>query len=104
MKPRTNFSLSLKDHRFNHLQDCCLSLVYHKDDISDYLPKFSNIVNGITVLDSFVQMEVLKPMFSAIPLVGIHITGPFYGLLITPDTNYSTLLSALRKLYDMTWL
>ena len=37
IKPKKNMSLSLKDHHFNRLQDCCLALLYHLDDIADYL-------------------------------------------------------------------
>ena len=61
-------SLSLKDHRFNQMQDCALTLLY---DIGEYLTKFSNISNGITLLDrSFVEMEVLNPIFATISLLG----------------------------------
>ena len=64
-------SLCLKDHRFNRLGDCAVTLLYHLDDITSYLDKFSNIVNGITVLDrSFVEMEILKPIFAAIGFIG----------------------------------
>ena len=80
--PRKNETLSLKDHRFNRLFECCYSLVYHLDDIKNYLEKFSNIVNGLSVIDrSFLDMEVLKPIFVATSLIGIHITGPFLLLL-----------------------
>ena len=48
-------------------------------------------------------MEVLKPIFTAISLIGIHITRPFQTLLIHPSTNYSTLLEAFATLYkDLT--
>ena len=93
-------SLSLKDHRFNRLQDCCLSLLYHIDDIAQYLAKFSSIINGITILDrSFVEMEILKPIFASISLLGIHITRPFHTLLIDPKTTWTTLQAAFKKLY-----
>ena len=32
--PKKNNAISLKDHRFNRLSDCCLSLVYHLEDIT----------------------------------------------------------------------
>ena len=71
IKPKKNMSLCLKDHRFNRLGDCAVTLLYHLDDITSYLDKFSNIVNGITVLDrSFVEMEILKPIFAAIGFIG----------------------------------
>ena len=78
IKPKPNMSITLKDHRFNRLFDCSLSIIFHLGDIAEYLDKYSSIVNGITILDrSFVGMEVLKPIFSAISLLGIHITVPF---------------------------
>ena len=71
IKPKKNMSLCLKDHRFNRFGDCVVTLLYHLDDITSYLDKFSNIVNGITVLDrSFVEMEILKPIFAAIGFIG----------------------------------
>ena len=45
-------------------------------------------------------MPILRPIFCAIALVGIHITKPFQALLIDVDTNYSTLAIAFPKLYD----
>ena len=100
IKPKENMSISLKDHRFNRLQDCALSVLHHLQDISDYLLKFPNITNGIAILDrSFVDMEILRPIFATIALLGIHITRPFQHLVIDKDTNYSTLLSAFSKLY-----
>ena len=75
IKPRENMSISLNNHRFNRLQDCCLALLYHLEDIANYLNKYTNIVNGITVLDrSFVEMEILQPIFAAISLIGRTIT------------------------------
>ena len=92
IKPRKNMSTRLKDHHFNRIFACCEGLVYHIDDISGYLNKYRNIVNGITILDrSFVEMSILKPIFCAVALVGIHITKPFQALLIGVDTKYSTL-------------
>lgn len=104
IRPKQNMSLTLKDHRFNRVFDCCLSLLYHLDDLSAYLDKYSSIINGITILDrSFVEMEVLKPIFTAISLLGVHITRPFQTLLIDPTTTYSTLQNAFPKLYtDLT--
>ena len=67
ISPKENKSLSLKDHRFNRLSECALTLLYHLDDIGNYLDKYTNIVNGISILDrAFVEMEVLKPIYAAI--------------------------------------
>lgn len=99
--PKINHSVSLKDHRFNRLNDCALSVLYHMDDIASYLDQFSSIINGITVLDrSFLEMEVLKPIYAAISLVGIHILKPFHQLIMDKDTTYSTLLCSFPKLHE----
>ena len=98
IKPRKNMSITLKDHRFNRLSECCEALVYHIDDIANYLDQFRNVVNGISILDrSFVEMPILKPIFCAVALVGIHITKPFQALLIDVDTNYSKLAIVFSK-------
>ena len=93
-------SITLKDHHFNCIFSCCEGLVYHIEDIAHYLATFRNIVNGISMLDSFVEMPILKPIFCAVSLVGIHVTKPFQALLIDPKTNYSTLSAAFPKLYE----
>ena len=99
--PKKNMSLSLKDHRFNRLQDCALACLHHLQDISDYLLKFPSITNGIAILDrSFVDMEILKPILTTIALLGIHITRPFQSLMLDTCTTYSTLLSAFKELYE----
>ena len=60
IKPKKNYSLSLKGHRFNCLNDCAVSILYHIDDIAQYLDRYKNVINGITTLDrSFIEMEVL---------------------------------------------
>ena len=99
-----NMAISLKDHRFNCLQDCCLSLMYHLDEIADYLNANSTIINDIDILDrSFIEMELLKPIYGAIALLGLHITRPFHTLLIDPTTTYSTLMVSFKILYkDLT--
>ena len=52
------------------MQDCALSLLYHLDDISEYLTKLSNVSNGITVLDrTFVEIGLLRPIFAAVYLL-----------------------------------
>ena len=45
-------------------------------------------------------MEVLKPIYTAISMLGIHILKPFHELLIHPETNYTTLLKSFPKLYS----
>ena len=91
----------MKDHRFNRIFECCYSLVHHIEDIKSYLEKFTNVVNGLSIIDrSFLDMEVLKPIFCATSLIGIHITGPYLELLVNTNTNYDTLSEAFPKLYE----
>ena len=61
------------------------------DDIGSYLEQYCNIINGISILDcSFIEMEVLKPIYAAIAFVGIHILKPIHHLFLDKDTKYST--------------
>ena len=102
IKPKNNFSISLKDHRFNKLNDGALTLLYHLDDIAAYLDKHQSVVNGISVLDrTFIDMEILKLIFSAIALglVGIHISRPFHALIMNSGTTYLLLLESYPKPY-----
>ena len=64
--PKQNETISLKDHRFNRLNDCCcLVVLHHFDDIAEYLMKFDSITNNMAILDrSFIDLgDVLKPFF-----------------------------------------
>ena len=73
IKPKKNKSLSSKDRRFNCLPECAMAALYHIDDIAAYLEEYEHIINGITILDhSFVEMEVLKSIYKAISMLGIH--------------------------------
>ena len=45
-------------------------------------------------------MEVLKPIFASIALLGIHVTRPFHTLLMDADTNYTILKQSFATLYD----
>ena len=49
--PKNNETISLKDHRFNRLNDCSLVAFYHFDDIAEYLEKFDNVTNNMAILD-----------------------------------------------------
>ena len=67
--------------------------LYHIDDTAAYSEEYEHIINGIAILNcSFVEMEVLKPIYTAVCMLGIHILKPFHELLIYPETNYTTLL------------
>ena len=69
--------------------------------MDDYFDHFSNVINGITILDrGFLEMEVLKPNYAAIALVDLHILKPFHNLMLDKDTTYSTLLNSFPKLYE----
>ena len=76
-------------------------MLYHLDDIRQFLDKFGSITNDITILDHrFLDMELFKPLFCAIALIGIHIGRPFSSLLFDTETNYDTLLDAFPKLHQ----
>ena len=78
ISPKKNESISVKDHRFNRIFDCCIHILYHVDDIKLYLDTFQNIMNGIAILDiTFLDMELLKPIFCATALVRTNFTCPF---------------------------
>ena len=99
--PKKNESLSLKDHRFNRVFDCCLHILHHLDDIKLYLDTYSNILNDIAIFDrSFLNMEILKPIFCAAALVGIHFTRPYLSLLLDTDTTYDTLIAKFPVVYN----
>ena len=70
------------------------------DDIKLYLDKFSNILNNIAILDrSFLDMKFLKPIFCATALIGLHVTGPYFALLLLKKTpkNYDVLYEAFQN-------
>ena len=63
------------------------------DDIKLYLDKFSNILNNIAILDrSFLDMKFLKPIFCATALIGLHVTGPYFALLLSKQNKKQTMM------------
>ena len=90
-----------QDHCFNRVFDCCIKILYHLDVIKLYLDKYSNISNGVAILDRpFLNMKVLKPIFCSKALIGIHFTRPYLALLLDTTTTYETLLTAFPIVYD----
>ena len=60
--------------RVNMIIECALALLYHLDDTGQYQDKFTNIINVMSILDrTFVDMEILKPIYVALGLLGINI-------------------------------
>ena len=101
IKPKVNMSISLKDHKFNRLHGCALTIPYHIDDIHSYLESFTTTTNEVAILDhGFMKLEVLKPIFTAIALLRFHIFCPFHTLLMDDTTVYSTLLLSLPTLHQ----
>ena len=99
--PKENRPLSLKDHHLNRISECALALLYHLDDIHKYLDKFTNIINGMSILDrTFADMEILQPIYAALGLLGIHILKPYHELMMVKKTNYATLIKAFLILYN----
>ena len=100
ISPRKNESISVKDHRFNRIFNCCIHILYHVDDIKLYLDTFQNILNGIAILDkTLLGLELLKPIFCATALVEMHFTRPFLSLLLDTECNYETLMRAFPMFY-----
>ena len=62
------------------------------------------MLTDIAILDrSFIDMKLLKQLYGAIALPGLHVTRPFHTLLIDPSTTYSTLMISFKRLYkDLT--
>ena len=94
-------SLSLKDHQFNCLRDGCFALLYHIDDMDTCLDKYKNTISDLIIPDSvFAEMEILKPIYTAIALKGVHITKSYHSILMDPSTKYSTLLQSFAQLHQ----
>ena len=99
--PKENRSLSLKGHHFNRITECALALFYHLDDIGKYLDKFTNVVNGMSILHrTFADMEIIKPIYAALGLLGTLILKPYHYLMMDKKTNYSTLIKVFLSLYN----
>ena len=45
-------------------------------------------------------MELLKPFYRAIALLGLDTTKPFHALLVDPSITYSTLNASFKRLYQ----
>ena len=86
--------------------------LYHFDDIKKYLDVHKNVLNNLAILDRFfLDLEMLKPIFCSVALLGIHFTKPYLMVLMNKNTNYDMLLSLfpvfhndLRKAVDRSFL
>ena len=86
--PKKNESLSFKDQRFNMIFDFSGAILHHLDDIKNYLEQNQHVLNAISIIDrGFLDMEILKPIFCATALMGMHITSPIMAILLDTNTN-----------------
>ena len=46
----------------------------------------------------FLDMEIIKPIFCATALMGVHIISPLMAILLDTNTKYSTVMSVFQKL------
>ena len=100
IKPKENGSVLLKEHCFNRTSECALALLYCLNDIGKYLDKWTNIVNGMSILDRiFTDMEMINFVYHTLGLLGIHILKSYHYLLIVKKTKYSTLIKAFLCFY-----
>ena len=62
---------------------------------------YQNILNGVAILDrTFLDMELLKPIFCAIALIRIHFKSPFLSLILDTRTTYETLITTFLIIYQ----
>ena len=91
----------MNDHCFNRIFECCLCILHHLDDVKLYLDMYQNILNGVVILDrTFLDTELLKPIFYATALIGIHFTSPFLSLILGARTTYETLITTFLFIYQ----
>ena len=100
---KKNQSISLKYHRGNSLPGCCLNISPSSEWYQNIclllllllLDTFKDLVNTVAILGrTFLDMEVLEPIFCAASLVGI-IDGDttqyftrFFGIHVACPTDY----------------
>ena len=92
----------MKDHHFNRIFENCLHvLLHHLDDIKLYLDTYQNILNGVAILDrTFLDMELLKPLFCATALIEIQFTSPLLSLILDTRTTNETLITTFPIIYQ----
>ena len=68
--------------------------------LTDYFI-FGCVVNELSIIDhSFLDNEVLKAVFCATILIGIHITGPYQQSFINMDTSHDMFFQGFPTLYQ----
>ena len=91
----------MKDHHFNRIFENCLHVLLHHLDIKLYLDTYQNILNGVAILDrTFLDMELLKPLFCATALIEIQFTSPLLSLILDTRTMYETLITTFPIIYQ----
>ena len=80
--------------------DFSAAILHHLDDIKNYLEQNQHVLNAISIIDrGFLDMEILKPIFCATALMGMHITSPIMAILLDTNTKYSRIMYVFQKLY-----
>jgi hypothetical protein len=97
---RKNMAFALKDHRFGRLYRCAAVLIFHWNDIVDFLAcnDVRNLL-GCTVYN-FTQQSFFKFFLLPLALVGIHVVEPFLRLVLDKNTSHQTLLTVFPRLHE----
>ena len=82
--------------------DCSAAILHHLDDIKNYLEQNQHVLNAISIIDrGFLDMEILKSIYCATALMGMHITSSLIAILLDTITKYSTIMYVFQKLYNL---
>ena len=81
--------------------DCSAAVLHHLDDIKIYLEQNLHVLNATSIIDrGYLDIEILKPIFWATSLMGMHITSPLTAILLDTNIKYSTIMYVFQKLYN----
>jgi len=78
---KTNQMISFRGHRFNHLFNAAGTIYHHKDDITDFLDKWSSPNDLLNSISFDIREPVYITGIRALGLIDKLITWPFWRLI-----------------------
>ena len=97
--PRKNFAVNLKDERFDRLTSTCAVVIYHLDDVTMYLGKYSEVTNQLAcIVNCFLNLDFQKVLYLIEAVIGLHFVELFLSVTTSNTTKYFKLIDIFKSL------
>ena len=99
---RTPHLIRFKDARFGLLSRCSAIVIYHWEDLKDFLTSHDYITNKLAILvrDTMCNHEFTKIMITTVAAIGLQVISPYHAVTISKNSTHSSLKEFFIDVYN----